>query len=54
VTEPEIDWRVLQPPTFENQLGWLRIDGRRLWLTLERVDTDGAPELRVSFERQLA
>jgi hypothetical protein len=54
VTEPEIDWRVLQPPTFENQLGWLRIDGRRLWLTLERVATDGAPELRVSFERQLA
>jgi hypothetical protein len=54
VTEPEIDWTTLQSPTFENQVGWLRIDGRRLWLTLERVGTDGARELQVSFDRQLA
>jgi PhoD-like phosphatase len=53
VTEPEIDWKMLQQPTFENQVGRLRIDGRSLWLTLEQVGSDGVPELQVSFERQL-
>jgi hypothetical protein len=54
VAEPEIDWRMLQPPTFENQVGWIRIDGPQLSLTLERVAAGGRPELEVSFEHQLA
>src|SRR6478736_893932 len=35
VRDPEVRWRVLQQPTWRNQLGWLVIDGRRLRLTIE-------------------
>jgi hypothetical protein len=54
VREPSIRWRMLHEPTFENQIGWLRIDGRKLWLTLERVGGGERPELEATFERELA
>jgi hypothetical protein len=54
VRDPEIRWRPLQEPTFENQIGWVQLDGRHLWLTLERVRPGDDPALEVSFHRQLA
>jgi hypothetical protein len=56
VTDPEAGWRLAQPPTFDNQLGTLRLDGRRAVLRIERTRPgDGSdPTLETSLERQLA
>jgi hypothetical protein len=56
VTDPEAGWRLAQPPTFDNQLGTLRLDGRRAALRIERTQPgDGSdPTLATSLERQLA
>ncbi len=53
VRDPEVGWRLLEPPTYHNQIGLLRIDGPRMWLTLECTEPGGEPELHTSLERQL-
>jgi len=56
VTDPEAGWRLAQAPTFDNQLGTLRFEGRRVSLRIERtIPGDGIdPDLHVTLERQLA
>jgi phosphodiesterase/alkaline phosphatase D-like protein len=54
VRDPDVRWRVLQQPTWRNQLGWLVIDGRRLWLTIETTPGGARPELYTSLDHQLA
>jgi hypothetical protein len=54
VPAPEIRWQVEQPPTFTNQVGRLRIDGRRLRLTIECATPGTEPQLEVSLQRELA
>jgi hypothetical protein len=54
VKDPEVRWRLLQPPTWRNQLGWLTINGRHLWLTIESSRSGPTPELEVTLEHKLA
>jgi len=56
VPDPEIRWRLVQEPTFDNQLGTIRLDGRNAVLTIERTRPgDGRhPELQTSLQRRLA
>ncbi len=53
VRDPDIRWRLLEPPTYNNQIGLLRIDGPHMWLTLACTEPGGDPELHTSLERQL-
>src|SRR5208283_1704245 len=55
VPDPEIRWRLVQEPTFDNQLATLRLDGRHGWLTIERARTGhrNRAELEPSLDRQL-
>ncbi|MGI8427810.1 MAG: alkaline phosphatase D family protein [Solirubrobacteraceae bacterium] len=53
VRDPEARWQVVQAPTFDNQLGRLHIDGRRLGLIIEAVRSRPEPELVVTLKRQL-
>ncbi|MGI9184308.1 MAG: alkaline phosphatase D family protein [Solirubrobacteraceae bacterium] len=54
VQDPSVRWRVLQEPTWKNQLGWLHLDGRDLRLTIETTCEGHEPELEVSLDHQLA
>ena len=54
VRDPTVRWRALQEPTFDNQVAWVRLDGRQLSLTIERVRPGDGPELEATFERRLA
>ena len=54
VRDPEVGWRVVQDPTWRNQLGWLRIDGRRLQLQIETTPASHAPVLEPSITRRVA
>jgi len=56
VTDPEAGWRLVQEPTFDNQLGTLSFDGRSATLRIERTKPgDGSdPSLETSLERRLA
>ena len=54
VHDPTARWRALQEPTFDNQLAWLRLDGRQLSLTIERVRAGDGPELEATFKRRLS
>ncbi len=58
VAPPPIRWRFLEGPHFRNQIGTLKLDGRRARARLETVeswDGDGEPpELELAFERRLA
>jgi hypothetical protein len=56
VGEPEIRWRMVEGPFYDNQVATLSLDGRRATLKLER--TTGDPQLdkrqlTTSFERQI-
>jgi hypothetical protein len=53
VKDPEVRWRLLQPPTWRNQLGWLTIEGRHMWLTIESSRSGPEPELEVTLHHQL-
>ena len=55
VSDPEVRWRLVQAPTFDNQLAMLRLDGRHARLTIERARTGNGdrPELEPSLDRQL-
>jgi hypothetical protein len=56
VSDPEIRWRMVQEPTFDNQLATLRLDGRHARLTIERAQAGDRdrPQLEPSLDRQLA
>jgi len=56
VSDPEVGWRLVQQPTFDNQLATLRFDGRKAWLRIEHTHPgDGAdPVLEPSLDRRLA
>jgi hypothetical protein len=53
VRDPAVRWRLLQQPTWRNQLGWLIIEGRRLSLTIESTRSAPEPELQVTLQHQL-
>jgi len=56
VADPPAGWRLVQPPTFDNQLATLRFDGRHVSLRIEHTyPGDGAdPRLDRSLDRRLA
>jgi hypothetical protein len=54
VRAPDIQWDVVQSPTWRNQLGWLEIDGRRLQLKVEGTPPSHAPVLEPTLEMRLA
>jgi hypothetical protein len=56
VPDPEIGWRLVQPPTFDNQFATLELDGRAARLRIERT-IPGDPDshaIEPSLERQLS
>jgi hypothetical protein len=57
VPDPEIRWRIVQDPTFDNQFATLELDGRHALLRIERTvpesDRD-AEMIETSLERRLA
>ena len=55
VPDPDIRWRMVQEPTFDNQLATLRLDGRHAWLTIERARAGNrnSAGLEPSLDRQL-
>jgi hypothetical protein len=56
VPDPEIGWRFLEGPYFDNQVASLTLDGRSAWLELEKTKPGDARQhaLETSFERRLA
>ena len=54
VPDPSVRWRVLQQPTWRNQVGWLTLDGRRMELTIETTRGGPEPILEVSLRHELA
>jgi PhoD-like phosphatase len=53
---PQIGWRLVQDPTFDNQFATLDIDGRRAVMRLEKIVPGNwrNPEIQTSLERRLA
>jgi hypothetical protein len=56
VPDPDIGWRFLDGPYFDNQVASLTLDGRGAWIKLEKTTPGNAEErsLEISFERRLA
>jgi hypothetical protein len=56
VPEPEIDWRLPEGPTFDNQFATLEINGREALLRIEKVLPGNwrRPEIETSLERRLS
>ena len=56
VARPPIRWRILDGPSFENQIATLEIDGRTSDLTIERAAArdGGPPTLEPIVRRRLA
>jgi hypothetical protein len=56
VPEPEIRWRLVQRPTFDNQFATLELDGRSALLRIERTERDDPDDhhIATSLERRLA
>jgi hypothetical protein len=56
VPDPVVQWRLAQPPTFDNQFATIELDGRAALLRIERTvrdDPDGH-RIETSLERRLA
>ncbi len=53
---PDVEWRLAQPPTFDNQFGTLDIDGDRVDLRIEKpLPGDWRrPRIETSLDRRLA
>lgn len=53
---PKVDWRLVQPPTFDNQFATLEFDGDRVDLRIEKtIPGDWRnPRIETSLERRLA
>jgi PhoD-like phosphatase len=55
VDPPPVRWRLVEPPSFENHIATLELDGRRAGVRLESaLAADGRPRLETAFERRLA
>jgi hypothetical protein len=57
VPDPEIGWRCLEGPLFDNQVATLEFDGRRASLRLDKAaseDQGSDRRLEESFERRLS
>jgi hypothetical protein len=54
VADPEAEWRLAQPPSYDNQLATLRLDGRHARLRIEAARGGPEPELEVTLDRRLA
>jgi hypothetical protein len=56
VREPDIDWRLTDGPTFDNQIATIDWEGKHAELTLERVIPGDSvePKLVETFRRTLA
>ncbi len=56
VEDPEVGWRLVQQPSFDNQLATLRFDGREAHLRIEHTTPgDGSdPSFTTSLDRRLA
>lgn len=54
VPDTSVRWRLVEPPTFDNQIGTLRFKGREASLRLERALPGDDPRLETSLERRLA
>ncbi|HEV3407160.1 MAG TPA: alkaline phosphatase D family protein [Gaiellaceae bacterium] len=55
VDPPPVRWRLVEPPSFENHIATLELDGRRAGVRLESaVPGNGRPRLETAFERRLA
>jgi hypothetical protein len=56
VTAPEIRWRLVQDPTFDNQFATLELEGRRARMRIEKVAWGDwrNPRIEISLERTLA
>jgi hypothetical protein len=56
VADPEVSWRLVQPPTYDNQFATLELDGRSAVLRIERTERDEADNRKIatSLERRLA
>ena len=56
VPDPEVGWRLVQSPTFDNQFATLELDGRSALFRIERTVRDDLEGRRIetSLERRLA
>ncbi len=54
VPRPDVRWRLVQPPTFDNQIAILRIDGPHASVEIERTRPADEPRLETSLSHQLA
>jgi hypothetical protein len=56
VPDPQVSWRLAQPPTYDNQFATLEFDGRSAVLRIERTVRDDADNrsIATSLERRLA
>ena len=50
----DVRWRLVEEPTFDNQIGTLTFDGRHASLRLEKATPGDPPTLETSLERRLA
>lgn len=55
VKKPPIDWEFIGPPTFDNQIGTIEIDGRTASVRIEKTSPDDwqAPRLRESVTHRV-
>ncbi|MGH2955696.1 MAG: alkaline phosphatase D family protein [Solirubrobacterales bacterium] len=54
VERPDVRWRLVQPPTFDNQVATLHIQGARVNVEIERTRPAERPTLETSLQRRLA
>ena len=54
VPKPDVRWRLVQPPSFDNQIATLRIDGPHASVEIERTRPADEPRLETSLSRRLA
>jgi hypothetical protein len=56
VPDPKIGWRLVQPPTFDNQFATLELDGREARMRIERTvrDDPDSHHIETSLERRLS
>src|SRR5688572_29751617 len=54
VDRSNVRWELVEPPTFDNQIATLRIDGPSVSMEIERTRPAEEPELETSLSRRLA
>ncbi len=53
VPDPPVRWRLVETPTFDNQVATLRLDGSRASIAIERTKPAEDPRLETSLQRRL-